>query len=114
MSVRYSIHLDLIVWPTDLGSLYRFKKPDVNMALPPSELANVRWCSSPRHVGQRMDPRSETHGSPAWINGVKVQDDVELPNTRLGAGEQEEPILLPTFVFRITVTQSEIQKYLVG
>ena len=30
----------------------------------------------------------------SWINGVTVQDNVELPN-KTGAGQPEEPILLP-------------------
>ena len=76
-----------------LGSLYRFKKPDVNMALPP-----LNWQT---YDVQFTAPRWAADGSKvrnaritAWINGVKVQDDVELPN-KTGAGEQEEPILLP-------------------
>ena len=30
----------------------------------------------------------------SWVNGVKVQDNVDLPN-KTGAGKQEEPTLLP-------------------
>ncbi len=77
-----------------LGSLYRFKKPDVNMALPP-----LTWQT---YDVQFTAPRWAADGSKvrnaritAWINGVKVQDNVELPN-KTGAGEQEEPVLLPT------------------
>ena len=77
-----------------LGSLYRFKKPDVNMALPPLswQTYDVQF-TAPRWAADGSKVRNARLTS--WINGVKVQDNVELPN-KTGAGEQEEPILLPT------------------
>jgi hypothetical protein len=76
-----------------LGSLYRFKKPDVNMALPPLnwQTYDVQF-TAPRWAADGSKVRNARITS--WINGVKVQDDVELPN-KTGAGEQEEPVLLP-------------------
>lgn len=76
-----------------LGALYRFKVPDLNMAFPP-----LSWQTYDVHF---TAPRWAADGSKirdahitSWVNGVKVQDNVSLPN-KTGAGKQEEPILLP-------------------
>lgn len=76
-----------------LGALYRFKVPDFNMALPP-----LTWQTYDVHF---TAPRWAADGTKirdaritSWVNGVKVQDDVALPN-KTGAGKQEEPLLLP-------------------
>ena len=76
-----------------LGSLYRFKKPDVNMAFPPLswQTYDVQF-TAPRWAADGSKLRNARITS--WINGVKVQDNVELPN-KTGAGMKEEPILLP-------------------
>ncbi len=75
------------------GALYRFRKPDFNMCLPP-----LVWQS---YDIQFTAPRWAADGSKirdahitSWVNGVKVQDNVALPD-KTGAGKQEEPILLP-------------------
>jgi hypothetical protein len=75
------------------GALYRFRKPDFNMCLPP-----LVWQS---YDVQFTAPRWAADGSKirdahitSWVNGVKVQDNVALPD-KTGAGKQEEPILLP-------------------
>ncbi len=75
------------------GALYRFRKPDFNMCLPP-----LVWQS---YDVQFTAPRWAADGSKirdahitSWINGVKVQDNVALPD-KTGAGKEEEPILLP-------------------
>ncbi|MCA9130920.1 MAG: DUF1080 domain-containing protein [Planctomycetales bacterium] len=75
------------------SSIYRFKSPDVNMCLPP-----LRWqtydieFTAPRW---RADGTKLRNGRlTVWHNGVKTQDDVELPN-KTGAGKPEEPTLLP-------------------
>ena len=77
-----------------LGSLYRFKAPDLNMAFPPLvwqtydiQFTAPRWASD----GSKIRDAHIT----SWVNGVKVQDNVALPN-KTGAGKQEEPLLLPT------------------
>ena len=77
-----------------LGALYRFKKPDVNMAYPPLswQTYDVQF-TAPRWAADGSKVRNARVTS--WINGVKVQDNVELPN-KTGAGQQEEPVLLPT------------------
>ncbi|QDV88253.1 family 16 glycoside hydrolase [Stieleria magnilauensis] len=76
-----------------LGALYRMKAPDVNMALPP-----LVWQTYDVHF---TAPRWAADGSKirnarvtSWVNGVKVQDDVELA-TKTGAGKPEEPTLSP-------------------
>ena len=76
-----------------LGSLYRFRAPDLNMALPPLawqtydvQFTAPRWASD----GSKVRNAHIT----SWVNGVKVQDNVELPN-KTGAGKKEEPNLQP-------------------
>ena len=77
-----------------LGALYRQKAPKVNMALPPLvwqtydiHFTAPRWSAG----GKKIRNARIT----SWINGVKVQDDIELPN-KTGAGKEEAPTLLPT------------------
>ncbi len=77
-----------------LGSLYRFKAPDLNMGLPPLvwQTYDVQF-TAPRWAADGSKIR-DAHIT-SWVNGVKVQDNVALPN-KTGAGKQEEPLLLPT------------------
>jgi hypothetical protein len=76
-----------------LGSLYTFKAPDVNMAFPPLswQTYDVQF-TAPRWAADGSKVRNAHITS--WVNGVKVQDNVDLPN-KTGAGKQEEPTLLP-------------------
>jgi len=75
------------------GSLYRFKAPDLNMCFPP-----LTWqtydivFTSPRWAGDGTKIKNAR--ITVWHNGVKVHDNVELPN-KTGAGRPEEPVLLP-------------------
>ena len=76
-----------------LGALYRMKGPDLNMAFPP-----LRWQT---YDVQFTAPRWASDGTKirdaritSWVNGVKVQDDVALPN-KTGAGKPEGPMLSP-------------------
>lgn len=76
-----------------LGAIYRFKKPDVNMCLPPLvwqtydiQFTAPRWASD----GTKL---REAHIT-SWVNGVKVQDNVALP-TKTGHGKEESPTLEP-------------------
>ena len=76
------------------GALYRFRAPEVNVCLPPLvwqtydiQLTAPRWAAD----GSKTRNARIT----SWLNGVKVQDNVELPN-KTGAGKPEEPILLPS------------------
>lgn len=75
------------------SALYRFKSPDLNMCLPPLQWQTYdikftapRWGAD----GTKLRNARIT----VWQNGVKTQDDVELPN-KTGAGKVEEPTLLP-------------------
>ena len=75
------------------GALYRFKKPDHNMCLPPLtwQTYDVRF-TAPRWAADGSKLRNAFVTS--WVNGIKVQDNVELPN-KTGAGKAEAPVLLP-------------------
>lgn len=76
------------------SSLYRTKSPDVNMCYPP-----LSWQTYDIHF---TAPRWAADGSKlrnaritVWHNGVKTQNDYEIPN-KTGAGQPEQPLLLPT------------------
>ncbi|TWU17478.1 hypothetical protein Pla52o_50340 [Novipirellula galeiformis] len=76
------------------GALYRFRAPDLNMCFPPLawqtydiQFTAARWDAD----GNKLRGAHVT----SWLNGVKIQDDVELPGPT-GAGKAEEPNLLPT------------------
>ncbi len=76
-----------------IGSLYRTRAPDTNMCLPPLQWQTYDVAfTAPRWASDGTKVRN-THIT-AWLNGVKVQDNVELPN-KTGAGKEEEPTLLP-------------------
>ena len=94
---RYEVQIldsfALIAQFNDCSSLYRFKAPDVNMCFPPLQWQTYdivftapRWAAD----GTKVTNARIT----VWHNGVKTQDDVELPN-KTGAGKPEEPTLLP-------------------
>ena len=75
------------------GALYKFRAPDLNMCLPPLvwqsydvQFTAPRWAAD----GTKLRDAHVT----SWVNGVKVQDNVALPN-KTGAGKQEAPTLLP-------------------
>jgi hypothetical protein len=76
------------------SSLYRTKSPDLNMCFPPLvwqsydiSFTAPRWNSD----GSKLRNARIT----VWHNGVKTQDNFEIPN-KTGAGQPEEPKLLPT------------------
>ncbi|MFN3193692.1 MAG: family 16 glycoside hydrolase [Aureliella sp.] len=75
------------------SSIYRTKAPDLNMCLPP-----LQWQT---YDIQFTAPRWGADGSKlrngritVWQNGIKTQDNFELPN-KTGAGKVEAPTLLP-------------------
>ncbi len=86
-----SFALDSLI--NGLGALYQFKKPDVNMAFPPLtwQTYDIQF-TAPRWAADGSKVR-DAHVT-SWINGVKVQNNVALPN-KTGAGKQEEPVLTP-------------------
>ena len=75
------------------GGLYRFRKPDVNMCFPP-----LTWqtydivFTAPRWAADGTKLKNARIR--IWLNGVKIHNDVELPN-KSGRGKPEEPTLLP-------------------
>lgn len=78
----------------EAGSLYRFKQPDINMALPP-----LSWQTYDiGYQGARFDAAGKktlnTHIT-VMHNGVVVQNNVEIDRPT-GAGAAETPTLLPT------------------
>ena len=76
------------------GALYRFRKPDVNMSFPPLAWQTYDIAfTAPRWAADGTKTRNAR--ITAWVNGVKVHDNVEIPD-KTGAGKAEEPVLLPT------------------
>jgi hypothetical protein len=75
------------------GALYQFREPDLNMCLPPLvwQTYDVHF-TAPRWAADGSKIR-DAHLS-SWINGVKVQDNVALPN-KTGAGKPEGAFLSP-------------------
>jgi hypothetical protein len=78
------------------GSFYRFRKPDVNLCLPPLvwqtydvAFTAPRWASDNTKLANAR--------ASVWHNGVQIQNDVELEN-KTGAGKPEEPMPLPTYL----------------
>ena len=78
------------------GSFYRFRKPDVNMCLPPLvwqtydiAFTAARWASD----GTKL---AAARGS-VWQNGVQVQNNVALEGPT-GAGKPEDPMPLATYL----------------
>lgn len=78
------------------GAIYLFKPADVNMCLPPLvwQTYDIRF-TAPRWAADKTKIRNAKISS--WLNGVKVQDDVDVPSST-GHGKPEEPSLLPTLL----------------
>ncbi|MEM9368366.1 MAG: DUF1080 domain-containing protein [Planctomycetota bacterium] len=76
-----------------LGSLYRMREPDLNMAFPPLswQTYDVRFTAARFNAdgSKRRNARLTS-----WVNGQTVQDDVEV-KSKTGAGKEEEAIPLP-------------------
>lgn len=78
----------------ECGGLYRQRKPDLNMCLPPLVWQTYDiWLRSARFGsdGKRTAKARIT----VWHNGVAIHDDVEIEN-KTGAGKQEGTQSLPT------------------
>ena len=76
------------------GAIYTFRKPDLNMCFPPLvwQTYDIRF-TAPRWASDGSKIRNARITS--WLNGVKIQDNIEVPN-KTGHGQIEEPLLLPT------------------
>ena len=77
----------------DCGALYKFRAPDVNMSFPPLvwQTYDIRF-TSPRWNADGTKRKNAR--ITVWHNGVKIHDNVELPD-KTGSGSIEEPVLLP-------------------
>ena len=80
----------------ECGSLYRERKPDLNMCLPPLAWQTYDiWFQQARFDadGKKIQDAHLT----AWLNGVPVQNDLDVP-TPTGGGKRvgEKPFPLPT------------------
>jgi hypothetical protein len=77
----------------ECGALYKFRRPDINMCLPP-----LAWQTydidfrSPRFGSNGL--KLENARVSVWHNGYPVQDNVDLLN-KTGGGAPEGPELLP-------------------
>lgn len=77
----------------ECGALYRYKRPDVNMCLPP-----LSWQT---YDIQFTSPRFDEEGNKVrnarltvWHNGVLIHNDFEIER-KTGAGKEETPRLFP-------------------
>lgn len=78
----------------ECGALYKTKRPDFNMCLPP-----LRWQTYDIDL---TSPKFDEQGNKVanmrisvWHNGVLIHDDAEIPN-KTGAGKPEGPEPIPT------------------
>lgn len=77
-----------------LGSLYRHRPADVNMALPPLAWQTYDVHFTAARFGANGKKLRDAHVT-SWVNGVKVQDEQALPGPT-GHGKPESTTLLPT------------------
>jgi hypothetical protein len=75
------------------GSLYRFRKPDINMCLPPLSWQTYDISfTSPRFLADGSKRKNARIS--VWHNGIKIHNNVKLTGPT-GRGKPESPTLLP-------------------
>jgi hypothetical protein len=83
----------LVPQDNDCGGLYEFRAPDVNMCLPPLTWQTYDIAFTAARWNADRTKRGDARIT-VWQNGVKVQNNVEVPD-KTGNGKPEEPILTP-------------------
>lgn len=78
----------------ECGALYKTRRPDFNMCLPP-----LQWQTYDIDI---TSPKFDENGNKVenmrisvWHNGVLIHNNAEIPH-KTGAGKKEEPFPLPT------------------
>lgn len=78
----------------ECGALYRTRRPDFNMCLPPLQwqtydidLTSAKFDNHEKKIANMRIS--------VWQNGVLIHNNVEIPN-KTGAGKPESPAALPT------------------
>ena len=76
------------------GAIYRFRAPDLNLCFPPLawQTYDIRFTAPRWSVDGKKLSNARIS---SWVNGVAVQDDVEVP-AQTGHGKLEEATILPT------------------
>jgi hypothetical protein len=78
----------------ECGALYKSRRPDVNMCLPPLQWQTYDIVFLPATFDDTGVKASDARIT-VWHNGVLVHNDVAIPN-KTGAGAAEGPESLPT------------------
>lgn len=78
----------------ECGALYRTRRPDVNMCLPPLQWQTYDIVFQPPMFDEHGNKTSDMRIT-VWHNGVVIHNDVAIPN-KTGAGQEEAGFSLPT------------------
>ncbi|MCA9090674.1 MAG: DUF1080 domain-containing protein [Planctomycetaceae bacterium] len=78
----------------ECGSLYKLRRPDINMCLPPLQWQSYDIDFSPAKFDAEGNKVRDMQIS-IWHNGVRIHNSLKLPS-KTGAGKPEGPEPLPT------------------